>query len=219
MTRTKEKSLLSNPLSSTFYHKSHQSTILKGFHSLWEKDQLLDVALIVEGRIFKAHKVVLSACSDYFRAMFTNNMLESRQDEINLNGVTAVGFHQILEYIYTSRIAVNLGNIQDVLEAATHVQMEPVIQACSKYLLSQVDIENCIDIVTIAETYCLDRLRLRVYRFMSENLVEFFNSREVYRLSPQQIENLLVLDFPVDCSESEVLRIVMAWFLHGDVSK
>ncbi|KAH0816111.1 hypothetical protein MTP99_017171 [Tenebrio molitor] len=221
MTRTKEKILHDNkPLNSTFYHhKSHQTTLLKGLNSLWEKGELLDVALIIEGQNFKAHKAVLSACSDYFRAMFTNNMLESRQDEICLNGITAAGFHQILEYAYTSRIMLNLSNVQDVLEAASHIQMEPVIQACSKFLLSQIDIDNCIDIATIAEIYSLEKLRLMVYRYMSEHLSDFSNSKEFYRLTPQQLENLLALDFPVDCSEADVLRIVLAWFFHVDSCK
>lgn len=219
MTRTKEK-LFDKPLNCSYYeHKSHQTTLLEGLNSLREKGELLDITLVIQGRIFKAHKAVLSACSDYFRAMFTDNMLEARQDEISLNGLTATGFQQLLEYAYTSRLILNLANVQDVLEAASHVQMEAVIQACSNYLQSQIDIENCVDVATIAEIYSLGQLRMKVYRFMSEHLMEFSNSDEFYRLTPLQLESLLACDFPVDCSEADVLRIVLAWFFHVDTSK
>ncbi|KAJ8959808.1 hypothetical protein NQ318_011540 [Aromia moschata] len=217
MTKTKEKYLHDKPLNTIYYeHSSHQSTLLEGLNSLREKEELLDITLVIEGTIFRAHKAVLAACSDYFRAMFTDNMLEARQNEICLNGITAKGFHQLLEYAYTTRLALNLANVQDVLEAASHVQMVAVIQACSSYLQSQIDIENCVDIATIAETYSLAQLRMKVYRFMSGHLLEFSNSTEFYRLTPQQLENLLAYDFPVDCSEADVLRIVLAWFFHVD---
>lgn len=109
--------------------------------------------------------------------------------------------------------------MQNVLEAASHVQMVAVIQTCSTYLQSQIDIENCVDIATIAETYSLQSLKIKVYRYMSGHLLEFSNSSEFYRLIPQQLENLLAYDFPVDCSEADVLRIVLAWFFHVDTQE
>lgn len=83
---------------------------------------------------FQAHRVVLASCSDYFRAMFTDAMRESRQSEICLNGVSAAGMRLLLDYAYTSRLALNLANIQDVLSAASHIQVVAVVEACSTYL-------------------------------------------------------------------------------------
>lgn len=58
--------------------------------------------------------------------MFTDAMLEARQSEISLNGVTANGIKLLLDYAYTSRLALNLANIQDVLSAASHVQVSAI---------------------------------------------------------------------------------------------
>ncbi|CAG9862396.1 unnamed protein product [Phyllotreta striolata] len=219
MTRTKEKYFSDKILNSLLYeYPSHQTHLLEGLNSLRTKGELLDVTLVIEGVQFKAHKAVLAACSDYFRAMFTDNMLEATQDEICLNGITAKGFHQLLDYAYTTRLALNIANVQDVLEAASHVQMLPVIQTCSNFLQTQIDIDNCVDIATIAETYSLSQLSTKVYRFMSGHLLEFSSSPEFYRLTPQQLENLLDCDLPVDCSEADVFRIVLAWFFHVDTN-
>jgi len=81
------------------------------------------------------------------------------------------------------------------------------------FLQAQLDLENCIDIATIAETYSLSQLRQRVYRFMSGHLREFSRSPDFHRLAPQQLEYLLGCDFPVDCPEAEVLQIVVRWLL------
>ena len=71
----------------------------------------------------QAHRVVLSACSDYFRAMFTDPMRERSQDEIQLSGIDAEGLELVLEYIYTSKLSLDLSNIQTVLSTATHLQI------------------------------------------------------------------------------------------------
>nr|CAI5833907.1 unnamed protein product [Callosobruchus analis] len=51
---------------------------------------------------------------------------------------------------------------------------------------------------------------------MSRHLLEFSNSTEFYRLTAQQLEKLLASDFPVNCSEADVLSIVLRWIFHVD---
>lgn len=155
--------------------------------------------------------MVLASCSDYFRAMFTDAMRESRQSEICLNGVTARGIELLLNYAYTSKLDLNLANVQDVLSAASHVQMDAVVEACTDYLQTQLDTENCVDLLTISETYSLTKLRQKCYRFMCGHLNEFSVTGEINRLLWQQLEHILSCDFPVDCSEQVVLRIVLQW--------
>jgi len=80
-----------------------------------------------------------------------------------------LGFSLLLEYAYTARLSLNLANIQDVLSAATHVQMVNVIFACTDYLQSQIDLDNCVDIATIAETYSLKSLKAQVRSYWLES--------------------------------------------------
>ncbi|CAM1308491.1 Uncharacterised protein g4868 [Pycnogonum litorale] len=202
--------------SSTFQFESpsHTSSLLKGLNALRNKELLLDVTLIAGGHEFKAHRVVLASCSEYFRAMFTDAMMERSLAEIYLNGVSAQGLRYILEYAYTSRLHLNLNNIQDVLSAASHVQLIPVVETCSQFLQSQLDLDNCVDIATIAETYSLRQLQKSVYQYMCSNLNHFCSTSRFQYLTSSQLEYLLACDYPVDCPETEVLSALIRWLKH-----
>ena len=82
------------------------------------------------------HRVVLAACSDYFRAMFcaSSDFREGSQRQVVLAGVSASGMRHLLDYVYTARLRLSLANVHDVLAAATHLQVERVVEACSTYL-------------------------------------------------------------------------------------
>ena len=82
----------------------------------------------------------------------------------------------------------------------------------STYLENQLDLENCVDVMTLAETYSLPRLRQIVYRFVSQNISKLSNNPSIIdRLTAEQIDHLLVSEFPVDVSELQILDFVLSW--------
>lgn len=46
--------------------------------------------LQVEDQSFSAHKIVLASTIPYFHAMFTHDMVESKQKEITMQGIDAM---------------------------------------------------------------------------------------------------------------------------------
>ncbi|XP_059609563.1 kelch-like protein 26 [Phlebotomus argentipes] len=209
--------MLDRTLNTIFFESlSHTNTLLNGLNELRLNGHLIDITLTANGRSFRAHRAVLASCSEYFRAMFTDAMKESQQHEISLNGVTAAGIELLLEYAYTSKLELNLANVQDVLSAASHIQLDAVVEACSNYLQSQLDVDNCVDIVSIAEMYSLDKLRQRVYRYICAHLSEFVKTHEICVLARHQLEHILACDYPVDCSEVVVLNIVLQWITKSE---
>ncbi|KFP76478.1 Kelch-like 26, partial [Acanthisitta chloris] len=101
-------------LKCTFSAPGHSTTLLQGLASLRAQAQLLDVILTINNEVFQVHKVVLAACSDYFRAMFTGGMRESSQDVIELKGVSAKGLKHIIDFAYSAEVTLDLDCIQDV---------------------------------------------------------------------------------------------------------
>ncbi|XP_054249040.1 kelch-like protein 32 isoform X7 [Indicator indicator] len=114
---------------------SHNDAVLAALNQQRSDGTLCDVTLIAEEQKFHAHKAVLAACSDYFRAMFSLCMVESEADEVNLHGVTSLGLKQALDFAYTGQILLEPGVIQDVLAAGSHLQLLELLSLCSHYLI------------------------------------------------------------------------------------
>ena len=50
---------------------NHTTTILSVMDTLLEEESLVDVTLSADGQFIRAHRVILSACSPYFRVSVT----------------------------------------------------------------------------------------------------------------------------------------------------
>ncbi|XP_067839938.1 kelch-like protein 32 isoform X4 [Heptranchias perlo] len=115
--------------------KSHKDAVLAALNQQRNDGILCDVILVAEEQKFHAHKAVLAACSDYFRAMFSLCMVESVAEEVSLHGVTSLGLKQALDFAYTGQILLEPGVVQDVLAAGSHLQLLELLKLCSHYLI------------------------------------------------------------------------------------
>ena len=88
--------------------------ILRGLNQLRSDGVLCDYTLVAGTLRISVHRLVMVACSDYFRAMMTGDMKESRADHVVLRGVTAVGLRAIVDFAYSGRLQLELGNFEEV---------------------------------------------------------------------------------------------------------
>lgn len=105
----------------------HADHLLKSINKLRKERKLCDVTLKVEGKEFCAHRVVLSACSDYFSAMFTGDLEESHQPVVELQGLDPDTMEFLLDFVYTESIQVSVENVQALLPAACLLQLEGIV--------------------------------------------------------------------------------------------
>ncbi|KAK7474845.1 hypothetical protein BaRGS_00033917 [Batillaria attramentaria] len=194
-----------------FEESDHSTRLLAGLSYLRECGHLFDVTLVAGGQEFPAHRVVLASCSDYFRAMFTDGLKECSQYRIVLNGVTAEGMAQLIDFAYTSKLNINKDNVVAVLSGATHVQILPAVAACESYLCANLCLDNCLEVAKMAELYCLNRLQQYVHCFICKHWTQFTMTVDFMHMPVQLLASVLKSEYPVNCVEVEVLTAVLSW--------
>lgn len=68
-------------------------------------------------------RVILAACSPYFRAMFTGELAESRQTEVTIRDVEEMAMEILVDFCYSAKIVVEEANVQTLLPAACLLQV------------------------------------------------------------------------------------------------
>ena len=101
----------------------HAKLILDQMNYLRRTSELCDVYLLVGNTRIHAHKIVLSASSPYFRAMFTGELVESKQTEIVIRDIDEQAMEMIVDFCYTSKITVDEKSVQNLLPAACLLQV------------------------------------------------------------------------------------------------
>lgn len=85
---------------------------------------------------------------------FSGGMKEQDLMCIKLHGVNKIGLKKIIDFIYTAKLSLNMDNLQDTLEAASFLQILPVLDFCKVFLISGVRLTACFTFTTIKALVC-----------------------------------------------------------------
>lgn len=178
---------------------------------LFEEQKLCDVVLQVGDRKIKCHRVILASCSPYFRGMFTNAMLEASQDIISIQGLSETAVAELIRFIYTRKITINVDNIEALLNASAVLQLEPVVQACCEFMKKHLHPSNCLEMRAFAELHgCIDFLRV-ADAFSRRCFASLVNTDMFLKLSEKHLLQIVSgNDLYVKCEE-HVFEAIMKW--------
>lgn len=177
---------------------------------------LCDITLNVKGQLIRAHKLILSACSNYFRAMFMNGMREANASEVDIlePSLTAETLKILVDFAYTYEIVVTQTNVQSLLVAAIFLEMRHVVEVCTLFMEQQLDPSNCIGFAYFASLHgCLD-LEVKAKKYIHEHFCEVIKYDEFLTLDSNEMVQIVQQDeLNVRC-ETEVFQAVVRWVEH-----
>ncbi|XP_044752216.1 protein abrupt-like isoform X4 [Coccinella septempunctata] len=97
------------------------SSILSSFRHLRDEEDFVDVTLACDGCSFTAHKVVLSACSPYFRKLLKANPCQ--HPIVILRDVQHKDMESLLRFMYNGEVHIGQEQLTDFLKTAQMLQV------------------------------------------------------------------------------------------------
>lgn len=191
--------------------RQHAEAVLKKVHSLRCHKKLCDVVLRVGGEEIHTHRAVLAASSSYFLAMFTHQLRESEQQEVEIKDMNPAILRSLVDFAYTGEIDVVVENVQEILAAASLLQIIQVQSICCEFLKKQLDATNCLGIKNFAEANGCSQLSDVIDAFARRHFHEVAGGSEFLNSTWENIASLISSSDLNVKKEEEVYSAVMQW--------
>ncbi|NXF12376.1 ZBT8A protein, partial [Smithornis capensis] len=122
---------------------SHQSHLLEQLNEQRKQDLFCDCNILVEGKVFKAHRNVLFASSGYFKMLLSQSSKETGQPTTATFEVfSPETFMVILDFVYSGILSLTGQNVIEVMSAASYLQMTDILNVCKTFIKSSLDINE-----------------------------------------------------------------------------
>ncbi|XP_064113328.1 uncharacterized protein LOC135219989 isoform X2 [Macrobrachium nipponense] len=101
---------------------NHWTNLIRVFNSLLQSETFVDVTLACEGRHLKAHRLVLSACSPYFKELLVAH--PDKHPIVILKDVRYSELRTLIEFIYNGEVSVEQHDLAALLCTARELQIK-----------------------------------------------------------------------------------------------
>ncbi|KAK2144541.1 hypothetical protein LSH36_748g02090 [Paralvinella palmiformis] len=139
---------------------------------------------------------------------------ESQENTVDMKGLSASALQHMIDFIYTGQLELDFENLIEMLNAASHLQIQTALELCSDYMITLLTFSNADELLNIAEVYSLARVTEFYNNKVLHNFEEFSRTNQFLMLSPEQITRYLADDNLRIRSEGLLLDVVAKWYSH-----
>lgn len=210
---------------------------LHEFSELRQKDIFCDAVIRVDdGTEFSVHRVILSACSDYFLALFrnsndkvhkpirNNNRSRSAKNSANAStgnykiaGINGPAMTLALDYIYDAKCHIDCSNMLELLVVGDYLGVLGLVKYCEDFIISAISTENCVILMRFGKHRTYPPIYEAAKLFILSDFVHIMTARRgvMLDLSADQFEELIRDDRLRVKQEDLVWESCLAWLGNG----
>ncbi|XP_051151892.1 BTB/POZ domain-containing protein At2g04740 isoform X2 [Andrographis paniculata] len=166
------------------------------------EDDLADICVRIEKKIFRCHQVILASRSEYFKARLARmkDFLEGRDSLPNNTllcleerDLSAEAFHKMIEFMYTDTLTdIDPDQAEEMFDAASRYLLFPLKRAVADALLPQLEMVSPAELchwLLLSDMYGVSKIREYCLDLMACNF-------ETFAATPQFRAMLLTLPPP-----------------------
>ncbi|XP_069832769.1 kelch-like protein 23 [Dendropsophus ebraccatus] len=182
-------------------------------------DEVNEVILEVDKKLFHMEKSVLAEESRYFQIMFYGGFKESSLCKIQLNGVNKECFQTLLDFVKNGSMELNQGNVTDLLETADFLDLRQAKKFCIAFLVQELKMSNCLSMMSYSQQYGYMDLHDSAVNVAVTHLSELINDHEdeFSQVDKETLEAVLQTDDLYVSNEDVVFDAVMKWVMADTV--
>uniref|UniRef100_A0A7E4ZYC2 BTB domain-containing protein n=1 Tax=Panagrellus redivivus TaxID=6233 RepID=A0A7E4ZYC2_PANRE len=191
------------------------------FRSLRLSEDLSDVTLVVDGKDFPAHKVVLAARSKVFKKIMTDADVESQRNPIIAlvePKTKASIFRDFLSCVYDEDIDLNVTKALGILDLAHYYNIPNIVTTCANFLKNAATPDNSL---IIGEAVCDhdDELWKFFAQFITDHPHEVLKSALLPQMSADFLAKIVDFNFR-NLDERDLFKFLLPWFdAHEDANE
>ncbi|GFS25870.1 kelch-like protein 10 [Elysia marginata] len=187
-------------------------TIFGILAELRQAGKFCDAVIKVKNQSYPIHRNIMSACSPYFKSLFTSHAFSTEKREVSIPGLPAEAARQIIDFAYTRTAKLSAENIELLTAVSDQFHVHGLLKMCCEYLRRNLTHANCLGILRFAQKINCKGLEKSALRFALKNFGKIYNtSNEFLQLSLDTLCSILSSDqLNVSCEEF-VFDAVCRW--------
>ncbi|XP_034255394.1 uncharacterized protein LOC117653678 isoform X2 [Thrips palmi] len=158
------------------------SIVSTNLQAMLDSGALSDVSFLVGDEEVKAHRVVLGAASDVFKAMFETDTQDSRTGRIHVEDSQADAFRAMLRCLYTGAMPAWTEEDDDflmgVLNLAEKYNLGPLHEECQRRILCTMSVDNVVERLKAVNILSPSMVPLLADPFVRSHFSEILSTEE-----------------------------------------
>jgi hypothetical protein len=147
------------------------SKIGEFFANLYNSKDFSDIILAVGESKINAHKLVLAARSEYFAALFGPDFKESKEKVVEIEEDDEELFKEMIQIFYTNDVSeVDVDKAMELIVLARKYLVEELVKSCEEIIIKNMTVENCLEILLVADYIQSKLFKDRAIGFISANI-------------------------------------------------
>nr|XP_039271555.1 kelch-like protein 28 isoform X3 [Styela clava] len=198
----------------------HNGALSQSLDSFRKRGIMCDVTIIIGEEEFPAHRLVLSAASEYFEKMFNVEMKENVTGRVEMQEISVPIFKSCLEYIYTGLINIHADNVHELLKASALQQIQDLKKLCLNFMQENLSVKTCMESFNMSKLYESDELRESVEDFMIKNFEQVSKCSDFNKFMDEAFLGKILTSDELKIPNEKILyEIVMSWIKYDSVNR
>ncbi|XP_077969497.1 kelch-like protein 2 [Styela clava] len=192
---------------------AHDAELLENLNRMRENKMFCDFLIKAGSEEISVHKNVVSAGSDYFKAMLSYDTKESQAGVVDMKESNPVCVRKCIDFIYTGTGSVADENRQELMLVAHMMQLQSLCDGIAVFLANDLASESFVSTQRIASMFNCVNLKEHCNAFALENFCSVVLSQD-FKFLENDYFRFLIKAENVKASTADKCKALIMWTQH-----